>query len=120
MNRNLSLVLSCSLVLLLATLTAGQTCGRIEGRTTSPEGWVIAGANIRLVNKTTKQTVTVKTDGNGKYSTCLAPGTYDVVVNALGYKLAKRKTIKVESTAKNLIDFTVKHDPKARVDQSHP
>src|SRR5690349_11603787 len=83
-----------------SAVMAQQTCGGIEGRATSPQGWVIPKATIRLVNKTTKQTTSVETDNSGGYTVCLSPGTYDVLANALGYKPAKRKSIKVDAASK--------------------
>ena len=92
----------------------------MEGRATSPQGWVIPDARIRLVNKATKQTTSVETDNSGNYRVCLPSGTYDVLANAIGYKPAKRKSIKVDATSKAIIDFVMKQDGTVIVDRLHP
>lgn len=100
--------------------TAQNTCGGIEGRATSVEGWVIPKVTIRLLNKATKQTTTVETDASGNYTACLQVGTYDVLASTLGYKQVKRKSIKVDVSSKALIDFVMKHDASGWVDRQHP
>jgi hypothetical protein len=101
-------------------VTAQETCGGIEGRATSPQGWLIPKAMIRLVNKATKQATNVEADNNGDYTVCLLSGTYDVLANAMGYKRAKRKSIKVDATSKVMIDFVMKQDGTVIVDRLHP
>jgi hypothetical protein len=91
-------------------VTAQKTCGGIEGRAMSPQGWVIPKAKIRLVNKATKQTTNVETDNSGEYTVCLSSGAYDVFANALGYKPAKGKSIEVDASSKYIIDFVMEQD----------
>ena len=99
---------------------AQSKCGGIDGRVTSVEGWVIPKASVRFLKKSTKNSTNVESDANGEYSACLSPGVYDVFAKALGYKPAKRKSIKVDASAKNLIDFVMKHDESGWVDREHP
>ena len=87
---------------------AQTRCGGIEGRVTTPEGWVIPGAKIQLLNRDSKQSANVETKGSGEYAACLSPGTYDVIVVTPGFKTAKRKAIKVEKDGKSIIDFPMK------------
>lgn len=101
-------------------VTAQTTCGGIDGRATSPQGWVIPKATIRLLNRVTKQTTNVETDNGGEYTVCLASGTYDVLANAMGYKPSKRKSIKVDASSKAIIDFVMKQDGTVVVDRLHP
>ena len=96
------------------------SCGVVEGRLTSVEGWVIPKAKVRLLNKATKEAITIETDVSGNYkASCLAEGTYDVLASALGFKQAKRKSVKVEATSKVFIDLVMKHDLSGSVDRQH-
>ena len=76
--------------------------------------------SIRLVNKATKQSTRVQTNGEGEYTICLAAGIYDVFADAEGFKPAKRKSIKVETSAKSTIDFMMKRGKPVIVDGAHP
>lgn len=103
-----------------STAQTQKDCNGIEGCLTTIEGWVIAGAAIRAVNNTTKQAVEVTTESNGEYVACLAPGTYDVVATMLGFKPAKRKSVKVETKTRHIIDFTLKRGKPIIIDGAHP
>jgi hypothetical protein len=92
----------------------------IEGRTTGIQGWIIVDATIRLINRKTKQTTDVKTDDNGEYLACLSSGTYDVIGNALGYKPARRRSIKVVSPGRNVVDIVMTPSGLVIVDRLHP
>lgn len=91
----------------LTVVAAQQGCSGIEGRMTTPEGWVIPNVKVRFFNKVTKQSENVTTDEIGQYSRCLSPGFYDVVATAPGFKPSKRK-VKVEKSTKHIIDFPMK------------
>ena len=92
---------------IVAAMAQGR-CGGIDGRVTTPEGWLIPMAKIILVKRETKQTTNVQTEENGQYATCLSPGTYNVTVIAPGFKTAKRKAVTVENAIKSIIDFPMK------------
>lgn len=114
---------ACFVVALLCVASpadAKKDCNGVVGRATTVEGWVIVDVTIRLVNKATKQIVEVKTDPKGEYVACLAPGTYDVFATVLGFKPAKRKAVKVDAKARNIIDFTLKRGKQIIVDGAHP
>ena len=88
--------------------TAQATCGGIDGRVTTSEGWLIPAARISFFNKDTKQTTSVQTREDGQYTACLANGSYDVTATAPGFKTAKRKAVKVEAAVKSIIDFPMR------------
>ena len=102
----------CVMVTLLsdcrAVTTAQKKCGGIEGRVTTPEGWLIPRAKIFFVDKESKKSSNVESNEDGEYEACLSPGTYDVSVDAPGFKSAKRKGIKVNYGERNVIDFPLK------------
>jgi hypothetical protein len=87
---------------------AQKTCGGIEGRVTTPEGWLIPRAKIFFLSKESKKSSNVESNEDGKYEACLSPGTYDLSVDAPGFKSAKRKGIKVNYGERNVIDFPLK------------
>ena len=126
MMRNLKYIvvllggLATLMLLSELSISAQQSCGGIEGRVTTEEGWVIPGANISLANKATKQIKSVQADEKGEYTICLEAGVYDVLADSLGFKSAKRKSIKVEASAKNIIDFVMKRGKTIVVDGEHP
>ena len=97
---------------------AQKTCGGIEGRATSPQGWLIPKATILFVNKSSKQKTSVETDERGEYTICLSAGMYDVIANAIGYKSVRRKAIQVDESSKATIDFVLKQS--GLVDRIHP
>lgn len=126
MKRNvthIAVLLSGLFVLVLfaeSTASAQQPCGGIEGRLTTEEGWLIPGAYIRLANKATKQIRQVQSDDKGEYTICLTAGVYNVFADSLGFKPAKRQSIKVETSVRNIIDFVMKRGRPIVVDERHP
>src|SRR6187402_1935310 len=89
-----ALVAACFVTMTLpsdraAVVQAQAKCGGIEGRVTTPEGWMIPMARIWFFNKDTKKTTNVESNGDGEYEMCLSAGTYDVSIEALGFKSAK-------------------------------
>jgi len=91
-----------------AVVTSQRDCDGIRGRVTTPEGWLIPRARINFLNKETKKNTNIETDENGAYHVCLALGTYDITVTSTGFKTAKRKAIKFESSGSLTIDFPMK------------
>ena len=85
-----------------------RDCDGIRGRVTTQEGWLIPRAKISLLNKKTKKSMNAETDENGDYRVCLALGTYDITVTSAGFKTAKRKAVKFETTGSITIDFPKK------------
>ena len=60
--------------------------GRLSGRVTDPDGNVIPGASVQIVNQDTLVKREAKTDGSGTYSVpALPPGRYQVIVEAEGF-----------------------------------
>ena len=93
------------------TLKAQAKCGGIEGRVTTPQGLLIPDAKVFFFNKDTKKFSSADSNEQGLYEACLPAGVYDVTVEALGFKSAKRKAIQVNHGGRNVIDFPLKHRP---------
>ena len=86
-------------VLFATTFTFAQGVrGIINGEVTDPNGAVIAGATVKLINSTTQQEVrTVQTNNEGVYQFLeIEPATYDVVITAPGFAEARLRNAKVE------------------------
>ena len=73
-------------------------------------------ARIYFFNKESKKTSSADRNEDGLYDACLAAGTYDVTVNAPGFKNAKRKGIKVFHAERRIVDFPLK---RGRPQTSH-
>jgi|GEM_PF-2064586 hypothetical protein len=119
------IILGCSLAVVpnasSQTSTKQDRCATgIEGRTTGIQGWIIVDATVHLIDRKTKQATDVKTGDNGEYLACLASGTYDVIANAAGYKPARRKSIKVVSLGRNVVDIVMTPSGLVIVDRLHP
>ncbi len=69
---------------------------------------MIPNVRIRFLDRASKRSTNVESNGEGVYTACLSPGAYDVFADAMGFKPAKRKSIKVEMSSKNVIDFVMK------------
>ena len=85
-----------------------QTSGAIIGSVNDPSGGAISGATVSVteVNKGTTQIV--KTDAAGSYSApFLTPGTYQVSVEAPGFKKATSQKIILEVDARQPVDFKI-------------
>ena len=79
----------------------------ISGRITDPLGAVIVGARITIVSCSSQATVSRKSNDNGAYAADLEPDTYDVSVEAQGFKKARRKAIPVLHESRPYVDFVL-------------
>lgn len=74
--------LSCVLV-----AQAQVTAGRVTGSVLDPNGAAIPGANVKLNNKETGQTLTTQTTGTGSFSyPNVLPGGYQITIEAAGFQ----------------------------------
>src|SRR5215471_2400585 len=77
------------LVVLLPIAAAAQTATTttVSGIVNDPQGGVIAGATVKLIDETTNNERTATTDSEGRYNfNAVSPGTYKVTVAAKGFK----------------------------------
>jgi hypothetical protein len=76
-------------------IAAGQPApGRVAGQVTDPDGKVIPGAAVQIVNQDTLQKRETKTDRSGVYSILGLPaGRYQIVVEAEGFSRRTSETI---------------------------
>src|SRR6266446_5764907 len=87
------------LLLSLSVLAQTQTTGRIAGVVKDPNGAVVVGAEVSLINKATGDERKVKTDTTGNYTVALlTPGTYRITVAASGFNTTVFDTVQVVIT----------------------
>jgi outer membrane receptor protein involved in Fe transport len=86
-------------MLLVSGLAFGQgTRGSIRGTVTDPNGAIVVGANVRLVDVARgKEIRTVQSNESGEYQFLeLEPATYNILIAAPGFGEARLTDIKVE------------------------
>jgi len=84
--RQLLYVLAPIAVLGSLSLSGQNTLGRILGQVTDPDGNVIPGAAVQIINQDTLVKRDAKTDAVGAYTVLsLPPGRYQVLVDASGF-----------------------------------
>jgi hypothetical protein len=82
-------VLLAALSLLVLPAAYSQTFGEITGTVTDPTGARVQGAVISVRNTATNQVREITTNEAGNWTVpFLVPGTYDIAVNAPGFKRA--------------------------------
>lgn len=76
------------MVFLLYSSCAGQSpTGTVSGRVLDPDGAVVVGADVLVVNEFTNVQYAGKSNGEGIYLvTNLPPGTYQIQVSKIGFK----------------------------------
>jgi len=96
MGKALTIGLVC-LTLAVATL-AQVTTGRIEGTVTDPQGGVVPGAQIKIVNKLTGQAFESITNETGFWVLPSMPtATYTITVSLAGFKSVTIDNVKVDA-----------------------
>src|SRR5580704_15230812 len=82
-----SLVLLFGTAMLLAATTQAQYRASLRGTVTDPQGALIPGATVTLVNRDTSATMVSTSDSNGIYVfNALSPAPYRLTVEHQGFK----------------------------------
>ena len=64
--------------------------GSVTGQVTDPQGAVVAGADVALLDATTNTTRAAVTNDGGRYSfPVVQPGVYDITITKSGFKTAR-------------------------------
>src|ERR1041385_6168498 len=85
--------LCCCLPLTLANAQSAASA-QISGTVLDPQGAVVAGAKVTATNQATGQARAVETTSTGNYVIPnLAPGKYDIAVNAKGFAPGTTKDV---------------------------
>ncbi len=98
-----ALLMSLALACLLTGASAQGLTGQISGSLTDPNGGVVPGARVEVINQETAQARTVTSDSEGNFVvTQLLPGTYSIAVTAGGFKKFEKRNIPL--TANERVD----------------
>src|SRR2546426_7729979 len=103
----LYLALMClALILVFSTSAFGQAVyGSIIGTVTDPQGAAVANAKVSVTSATKATTVQTTTNADGNYSvTHLIPDSYNIRVEAPGFKAFESKNIQVSADTAARVD----------------
>jgi len=109
-RRIFSLLSVVILLVLLATSGVAQTpgTGAISGVVTDPTGRIVVDAEVRVVNRATLASRSVKTTADGVFRTpLLLPGMYKVTVGAPGFEARTFETIRVTVSETTSLDVSL-------------
>src|SRR5690606_27574599 len=85
-----------------------QTTGAVRGVVRDPQGAVVPGATIELLNVETGVTLTRTTGAEGLYAfTLVQPGTYVLTVTAEGFRPVALTEIRVEVNRTTTVDVAL-------------
>src|ERR1044072_9028564 len=94
------------------TAAAQETTGSLRGTVVDANGAVVAGATVTVTNSATGAQQTKQTTGDGTFEfSKLAPGSYNVTIEATGFKRSLNKDVSVKLGIVNPLD--VKLEPGA-------
>jgi len=97
-----------ALLLTLVPVFAQQNTGTISGTVTDPQGAVLAGAQVVVIQSDTKAAFRTTTNESGNYiAPGLAVGRYEVQVEAKGFKKAVRTGIVLQVNQVARIDIAM-------------
>jgi hypothetical protein len=93
------LAITLLVVALLSSAAFAQSItGSISGSVTDPNGAIVAGATVTLVNDQNKATRTVPTNESGRFSfAALQPGTYTLKVEHTGFQSLLKQNVVVSA-----------------------
>lgn len=104
LRRLLQFVFALSLC--IATASAQEVRASITGLITDSSGAALANATVRVLNTANQATVTAVTNATGNYVTpFLTPGTYELSVEATGFKRFVRQNIVLQLQDRARIDI---------------
>jgi hypothetical protein len=95
-----------ALLSISASLFGQEFRGSFSGAVNDPSGAAIAGAKVTATETRTGTKTNTVTDASGKYVVpFLAPGLYQITVQAAGFKVSQRNDLTLGSDEKPVIDF---------------
>src|SRR5436190_16330328 len=96
----------CLLVLVPFSLQAQELRGKITGRVSDQNGAAVAGATVKVTDVGRNQTSDLTTNSEGLFEVpYLLPGTYQILVEATGFKKSLNKTVQVAINATSTLDI---------------
>ena len=112
LRRALGRTLAFCLILIASAFTTaawGQSfLGTIRGTVSDPQGQVVSGVTVLIIDEATGAARTLETDAQGRYETPnLRPGTYRVEVVSTNFKKFERTGVLVRAAGTALVDITL-------------
>src|SRR6266480_2727318 len=102
------LIAVCLLFMIPATLQAQELRGKITGRVMDPNGAAVPGANVKVTDVARSTTTTFTTNADGLFDALyLLAGTYQVVVEASGFKKSLQDKVQVEINQTRHLDISL-------------
>jgi hypothetical protein len=107
---------NCTLALFLILIASASTTsawgqsflGTIRGTVTDPQGQVVQGATVLIIDEATNATRTLNTDAEGRYEAAnLRPGTYRVEVVTTSFKKFERTGVVLRAAGTALVDVSL-------------
>jgi len=96
------------LLLIPAALFAQSYHGEVRGLVADPSGSVLIGAKVTLIDESRKLTQDAVSDSSGQYAfTRVDPSTYQIVVEAAGFKRFSREGIVVGTQQSVTVDVAL-------------
>jgi Carboxypeptidase regulatory-like domain/TonB dependent receptor len=91
-----------------ATIQAQESRGKISGRVMDPNGSAVPGANVQVTNIARAGTTTVKTNDDGLFEVpYLLPGSYQVLIEAPGFKKSVHEKVSVAINETSTLQITL-------------
>ena len=96
------------IAMLASSMLAQSFYGSIVGTVTDTSGAAVPGAKVTLSSKGTADTRTVQSDASGNYQfVSLVPGSYEVNIEATGFKRLTRSNVQVEVAGAVRVDASM-------------
>jgi len=96
----------CLLVLVPLSLQAQELRGKITGRVADQNGAAISGAVVKVTDVARNKTTDLTTNSDGRFEVpYLLPGTYQILVEATGFKKSLDKTVEVAINETRTLDI---------------
>src|SRR5438094_3628072 len=90
-------LIAVCVLFMIPALQAQELRGKITGRVTDPNGAAVAGATVKVRDIARSTTATFTTNADGLFDALyLLPGTYQVVIEASGFKKSLQDKVQVE------------------------
>ncbi|HKU77927.1 MAG TPA: carboxypeptidase regulatory-like domain-containing protein [Pyrinomonadaceae bacterium] len=105
-----TLIISIFVFSLSALSAVAQSTGSatLRGTIKDPQGAIIRGATVTLVNERTKEERSVKSSEDGTYTfTAVAPGAYTLKAEAAGFKTSSQANLTLETSGTQGVDIAM-------------
>ena len=105
-----TLIISIFVFSLSALSAVAQSTGSatLRGTIKDPQGAIIRGATVTLVNEQTKAERSAKSSEDGTYTfTAVAPGSYTLRAEASGFKTSQQANLTIETSGTQGVDISL-------------